>query len=878
MSEKLDTSSQIEEAKIRSPRKISPFWLLPLVAFMIGVLLFFQILKERGEIITIHFADGAGITAGKTPIRYQGLQIGKVNRVNFSEDFKSVVVIAEINSEATSVLREDTKFWLIQPSVSLAGVSGLDSLVSGNYITLLPGEGESADEFIAETDPPVAPVTEGDLLVKLIANDLGAISIGASVYFKKVPVGNVLSYRFTKDQQQVEIDVVINQKYAHLVKKNSHFWNVSGINAELNLSGLSVSVDSLQSLVQGAIAFDSPANAESALQNQSYTLYKNLKATNRGIAIEVVLPKNSAIQKESTSVFYKNTKIGILSDIQANDEATETVTGTLLFNPNYAHLLRTGTVIVLKEPQLSLNKVQLSKLNELVRGQFFDVVKVGEGEPTEELVVQKEADYLLNQPNVLGLTFTSPESYGVDRGQGIYYNDVQIGEIVERKVNLDNVTFSAMIYADYHHLIAENSQFFSISRFAVSAGLDGINIKSASPTEWLKGGVRLLATEPQGKAKKVYPLYQNKENAQQGILSNEKDVSTVLSATRLSGIDKGSVVLYRDFQVGEVLKVTPKKDHFEVSLFIEPQYRDLLTPKNRFWIEPATAVKVSTQGININAAPLMRSLKGAISFDNNGYKQSGKLYPDYDKASTHYSSITLIAKDASKLSEGMPIKYMGLTIGYVDKLILENAKKRIKVTASIKQQYYKIVARSGSVFNAISPEVNSSGFKHLEAVLQNYINVEAGTGKRKRWFTLQETDTSFSTYAQGFPIVLETSDASGLGVDTPIFFRGLQVGIVQHLTLSELSDRVFLHLRINHKYRHLIRKNTQFWKSSGYTMSMGLNGATISSGTMQQLMNGGISFATPSGKIVSAKAKSNQHFILQSNVPKGATEWNQGAY
>ncbi|MDP8052145.1 MlaD family protein [Pasteurella atlantica] len=881
MSENTTLTPQVETAKVRPPRKISIFWLLPVIAFIIGALLFFQILKERGEIITLHFTDGAGITAKKTPIRYQGLQIGLVKKVSFSEDLKNVDVIAEITPEASSLLREDTKFWLVQPSVSLAGVSGLDSIVSGNYITLLPGKGDEADEFIAELEPPVAPVTAGDLLIKLVSDDLGSISIGSNVYFKKVPVGSILSYRFTEDQQQVEIDVMIKKKYANLVKKNSHFWNISGINATLDLSGLSIAIDSIQSVVQGAIAFDSPKDdTQQAVQNQHYTLYKNLKAANRGIEVDVLLPLHSSVKVNETALFYQNTKIGVLAELDPIDTSMEqkVLKGKLLLNPNYTHLLRSGTTILLKEPKFGLNKQQITKLNELVRGNFFDVVKVGEGEELNTFSIQKEADYLLSRPDVLGLTLVASQSYGVDKGQGIYYNDIQIGEILERNVTLKNVSFKVMIYPEYRRFIAKNSQFVSISHFDLSANMDGVQFKSASPTEWLKGGIRMLVEEPKGKPLDSYPLYENRENAQQGIIDTQKRVTKVLSAKKVSGINKGSVILYNDFQVGEVLDITPKAEKFEIGLFIIPKYRHLLTNKSRFWIEPATAIDISTKGINIQAAPFMRTLKGAISFDNKGRKQSNTLYENYDKVFAGNSYITLITKDAAKLSEGMPIKYMGLTIGHIKTLKLENAKKRIKVTASIKSKYYGIVARSGSVFKAISPQINSSGFKHLDAVLQNYIDVNAGTGKRKTWFTLVDNDVTKTEYQGGFPIVLETSNANGLSVDTPVFYRGLQVGIVDRVKLSELGDRVFLYVRISYKYRHLVRKNSQFWESSGYTMNVGLNGATISSGTMSQLMNGGISFSTPSGKIVSSKAKANQHFILQPNPPKDVAEWNQGAY
>ena len=98
---------------------------------------------------------------------------------------QKVKVEANIYSEATEVLKENTKFWLVQPSVSLAGISGLDSLVSGNYITLQPGDGDSEDEFIAEEQGPIAQVNPGDLLIHLISDDLGSISMVLLLLFQK---------------------------------------------------------------------------------------------------------------------------------------------------------------------------------------------------------------------------------------------------------------------------------------------------------------------------------------------------------------------------------------------------------------------------------------------------------------------------------------------------------------------------------------------------------------------------------------------------------------------------------------------------------------------------------------------------------------------
>lgn len=60
-----ENTHTVVDAQIRQPRKISPFWLLPIVAFIIGALLFFQILKEQGETITIRFSKGDGILPEK---------------------------------------------------------------------------------------------------------------------------------------------------------------------------------------------------------------------------------------------------------------------------------------------------------------------------------------------------------------------------------------------------------------------------------------------------------------------------------------------------------------------------------------------------------------------------------------------------------------------------------------------------------------------------------------------------------------------------------------------------------------------------------------------------------------------------------------------
>ncbi|WP_288063369.1 MlaD family protein, partial [Rodentibacter caecimuris] len=105
----VDSQYKTIQAVLRKNRKVSPFWLLPFIALCIGAILFFQIIEEQGKTIKITFTNGSGLVADKTPIRYQGLQIGVVKKVNFTDNMQKVEVIANIYPEATGVLRENTK-------------------------------------------------------------------------------------------------------------------------------------------------------------------------------------------------------------------------------------------------------------------------------------------------------------------------------------------------------------------------------------------------------------------------------------------------------------------------------------------------------------------------------------------------------------------------------------------------------------------------------------------------------------------------------------------------------------------------------------------------------------------------------------------------
>ncbi|VFS62888.1 paraquat-inducible protein B [Raoultella planticola] len=95
-------------------------------------------------------------------------------------------------------------------------------------------------------------------------------------------MGRVYDFALNDNNQGVTIDVLIERRFTNLVKKGSRFWNVSGVKADVGLGGAKVQLESLSALVNGAIAFDSPADSQPAQQNDEYGLYEDLAHSQRG--------------------------------------------------------------------------------------------------------------------------------------------------------------------------------------------------------------------------------------------------------------------------------------------------------------------------------------------------------------------------------------------------------------------------------------------------------------------------------------------------------------------------------------------------------------------------------------------------------------------
>jgi len=258
----------------RRPRwRVQLVWLVPLVAVLIGGWLAVQSILEKGPTITISFVTGEGLEAGKTKIKFKNVDVGIIEKVVVSSDHKRVVATAEMSRDASSMLVDDTRFWVVRPRISGGTVSGLGTLLSGSFVGVDIGSKTSARrDFVGLESPPVfaAGVPGREFVLK--SDDLGSLDIGSPVFFRRLQVGQVTSYVLDPDGKGMTLHIFVNAPYDKYVKEGVRFWHASGIDVSLETSGVKINTESLVSILIGGLAFESPpdmlANTEAAAQSE----------------------------------------------------------------------------------------------------------------------------------------------------------------------------------------------------------------------------------------------------------------------------------------------------------------------------------------------------------------------------------------------------------------------------------------------------------------------------------------------------------------------------------------------------------------------------------------------------------------------------------
>jgi len=252
------TPDQLPTAAMVPRRRLSPAWIVPVIAAACALGLAYRAYLMRGIVVTVQLDRGHGLVPGDD-VRYRGIGVGKVLDIELTRDAGGVVVRASLTAQPDRLARSGAKFWVVRPELGLTGVGGLDTLVGPRYLAMLPGKGRPQRHFVGLPEAPtVDSVEPGDLEIILQAAQRGGVRAGAPVLYRQVPVGTIVSVGLASDGGAVEARVHIRKAYTELIRAHTRFWRAGGIDARVGIGGMSIQVDSLETLVAGGVSLGTP--------------------------------------------------------------------------------------------------------------------------------------------------------------------------------------------------------------------------------------------------------------------------------------------------------------------------------------------------------------------------------------------------------------------------------------------------------------------------------------------------------------------------------------------------------------------------------------------------------------------------------------------
>ncbi|RJT12884.1 intermembrane transport protein PqiB [Rahnella inusitata] len=259
------------------PRRLRPslIWLVPAAAALTGLFLLLQLWASSGPEVSITFQTASGLQAGKTEVKYKDVTVGLVKSIVLSPDSQRVLVTVSLMKNAENLAKADTRFWVVRPRVGIGGISGIDTLLSGAYISLDTGTSkQSGTTFTGLESPPTLINGMPGKQFEVVADDLGSLDIGSAVYYRRIPVGRVSSYALRPDGKGVSVNIFIDAPYDRFVTSSTRFWNASGVDLSLNSDGLQLKTQTMASVIAGGIAFANPPDSVNAPSSADHSVFR----------------------------------------------------------------------------------------------------------------------------------------------------------------------------------------------------------------------------------------------------------------------------------------------------------------------------------------------------------------------------------------------------------------------------------------------------------------------------------------------------------------------------------------------------------------------------------------------------------------------------
>ncbi|WP_422139612.1 MlaD family protein [Endozoicomonas sp. ALC020] len=742
--EKIAVNSDLKER-----RRVPAIWLLPLIALMIVAFLIWRTLYQHGLEVHVHFDSAKGMQVGKTEVRYNGLAVGKVARMTMTKDLEGVDVELEMDRQMQKYLRDNSQFWLVQPQLSVAGVSGLDTLVSGNYIAFKPSEkGERQLSFLALNSPPTPGIEEGGLSLVLQAEELSSVQEGSPVYYRRLKVGEVTRYALSPDNERVDVHVYIKPMFTHLVRKNTRFWNAGGVDISGGLTHLKVRTQSLISIIQGGVALYTPEWEEKepkASDGTRFPLYDDYDAAEAGIRISIKFPLDVALGQEKSKILFHGMEVGVIKNTSFNEDYSAIIAEAVI-RPEARNILVKGARFWMVAPQINLKGI--TGLETLLAGRYIamDVSQVDmkNAEPeTDFMGLATKPPASPSSPG-LHLELRADSLEGLNQGSPVLYRKMPVGEVESYTLGKQEVVIKILIKPKYQHLVNKSTLFWNISGVTLEGGLQGFKVRTGTLNSMISGGIAFKTPNPDAAKvanKTRFVLYDDINRA------SETGKVIHIQFESADGLQVGTRLKYKGLEMGKVteLNLDDAKKAIKASVLLNGGADWLARKGSRFWlVKPKLGLTNTAHletlltGLYIDVSPA-RSQAAA----KRDVFVADPRAPD-DQPRSGGLRIRLVSAQLGSIKPGNPVYYREIPVGVVTGFKLGNPANKVIIFLNIEDRYAPLVTHKSRFWNASGVDFNFGLFSGARLRTESLEAVLAG-------------GVAFATPEQGHRVAPETS-------------------------------------------------------------------------------------------------------------------------
>lgn len=237
------------------------------------------------------------------------------------------------------------------------------------------------------------------------------------------------------------------------------------------------------------------------------------------------------------------------------------------------------------------------------------------------------------------------------------------------------------------------------------------------------------------------------------------------------------------------------------------------------------------------------------------------------------TEIAIRFADAAGLKiKDTPLTFHGVRVGTVSAMVLDADRQKAVVKVRLTREYENDIARAGSRFWVVRPDIGGGMISGLSTVISGpYIEVAPGAGSAS--WTFDGLESRPVLIGDGVRVILNTDRLAHLQIDSPVFFRGIQVGAIQDIRFSGDARGVNVTAFIWKRYARLVRPASQFWAVTGTDIHGGvLSGISVEVNNLKALFAGGVAFATPDDN--APPVSDGEQFVLHDEAKPDWLKWS----